>query len=84
VKARTLRYFTAAVLLPPPIGAILMGETPRTKRAYLVLNCRRSKGKAGLGMATYALQVEPMSSVAGQQEIDAGAPLWPIRWSPPP
>lgn len=76
----TLRYRAPAVLIAPPPGAILMGEGPRVKRAYCVLGSRRAKGVAALGIATWALTVEPMSAARGRDEIAAGAPHWSIVW----
>jgi hypothetical protein len=59
---------------------ILMGEGPRVRRAYRVIEARRVKGIAALGIATWSIAVEPMSAAAGRAERDAGAVVWSIQW----
>lgn len=62
-------------------GHILMGEGPRIRRAYRVLGAKKATGGLiALGCATWRLTVEPMSAAAGREEVEAGAPLWGMRW----
>lgn len=80
MKTPTLRYRCPAVDGAPPIGLILMGTGPRVRRGYRVLATKRSKGIAGLGVATWRLHVDPMSAARAREEIEAGAPHWDIVW----
>lgn len=65
---------------PPPPGAIVMSNPVRARRAYRVLSAHRCRGAAALGMARWLLSVEPMPAAAGLQEIEAGAPMWGLKW----
>lgn len=57
-----------------------MGTSPRTRRAYRVLDARRTKGMAALGIVTWRISVEPISADAGRAEIAAGAHFWSLVW----
>jgi hypothetical protein len=57
-----------------------MGVGPRTRRAYRVLAATRCKGMPAVGVATWRIQVEPMSAERGREEIAAGAQHWDIVW----
>lgn len=77
----TLRYRAPFIDGAPPVGAIVMGNGPRVRRAYRILLATKTKSSlVGLGVCTWKLLVEPMSAAAGRDEIDAGAPHWEIVW----
>lgn len=76
-----MRYRVPLDLGPPPVGAILMGEGPRVRRAYRILAAVKTKSStAALGICTWKLMVESMSAATGREEIDAGSPHWSIVW----
>lgn len=76
-----IRYRLPLVDGTPEIGAILMGDGPRVRRAYRILSATRTKSAlVGLGVVTWKLIVEPMSAVAGREEIDSGVPGWSLQW----
>jgi len=79
-RAPTIRYRCPPARGAPSPGHIIMGNGPRTRRAYRVLSVRRAKGLAALGVATWRIAVEPMSAAAGREEIAAGVPHWLIKW----
>jgi len=77
----TLRYRVPLIDGAPPVGAIVMGEGPRVRRAYRIMLATRTKSALiGLGVVTWKLRVESMSAASGRDEIEAGAPHWPIVW----
>lgn len=80
MKPPAIRYRCPAAHGAPAPGHIIMGDGPRTRRAYRVLSLRRAKGQAALGVATWRVAVEPMSAAAGRSEIEAGTPHWSIKW----
>lgn len=80
-RAPTIRYRCPAAGDDPFPGLILMGNGPRVRRAYRVLNARKTTSVVvGLGICTWKLTVEPMSAAAGREEIDADTPAWTIKW----
>lgn len=79
-RTPTIRYRCPVNRGAPSPGHIIMGNGPRTRRAYRVLSVRRAKGQAALGVATWRIAVEPMSAAAGRAEIEAGTPHWSIKW----
>lgn len=80
-RVPTIRYRCPLEDGPPAVGTILMGDGPRVRRAYRILNATRTKSAiVGLGVCTWKLQVEPMSAASGREEIEGGAPFWSIKW----
>lgn len=80
-RVPVIRYRAPLLDGTPPIGAILMGDGQRVRRAYRILNTAKTKTTLpGLGVCTWKLQVEPMSVASGCAEIEAGAPYWRIKW----
>lgn len=75
-----IRYRCPASHGEPPIGAIVMGDGARVRRAYLVMRAVRCRGTPALGSVTWRLTVERMSAAAGRYHIECGAPHWTIVW----
>jgi hypothetical protein len=75
---KTIRYTCPTGWSAPPLGLILMGEGPRTRRAYRVLGTR--PGLSVEGNTTWRLAVEAMSAARGREEIAQGVPTWSIVW----
>jgi hypothetical protein len=76
-----LSYRCPTVDGAPLPGTIIMGDGPRTRRAYRVLGARKARGSLiGLGVTTWAIKVEPMSATRGRDEIAAGAIGWSLVW----
>lgn len=77
----TIRYRCPTASGAPLPGHIVMGEGPRVRRAYRVLDARATRGGLiALGCITWRLTVEPMSAAAGRSEIAAGVPAWGVKW----
>ena len=80
-QASTIRFRVPTedgALLP---GHIVMGDGPRTRRAYRVFSARTSRGGAAtLGCVTWILSVEFLSAEAGRSEVKSGCRLWGIEW----
>ena len=77
----TLRYRSPTTEGAPPVGAIMMGDGPRVRRAYRVLGAVRSAGGiAALGFTHWRVTVEPMIADRGREEINAGSPWWGLKW----
>lgn len=81
MKAKTLRYRAPLADGPPPVGAILMGDGPRTRRGYRILGVRKSKSsQPALGVTTWRLTVESMPKERAMEDVDAGVPWWSLVW----
>jgi hypothetical protein len=77
----TIRYRSPVAAGAPSPGDLIMGDGPRTRRAYRVLTVRKArKALPALGCATWVLTVEPMSIARGREEHAAGTPAWTIKW----
>lgn len=78
--ARTIRYRCPAIDGMPLPGEIVMGDGPRTRRAYRILGAKKVSGPPALGVSQWRLTIEAMSAAAGVAEIEAGARHWSIAW----
>lgn len=77
----TICYRTPAASGPPLIGAILMGEGKRVRRAYRIISATKVKSRVvRLGVVSWKLRVEPISAAEGRDEIAAGMPWQTIQW----
>lgn len=80
-RAPTISYRTDVAEGRPPLGAILMGDGPRVRRAYRIMAAHRVNARVpAVNTVTWKLTVERMSAAAGRAEIEAGVPWQTIVW----
>lgn len=80
-RAPQIRYRCPTTRGQPPTGAIVMADGPRVRRGCRILKAVKVRSSmVMLGMVTWRLSVESMSSAAAREEIAAGAPHWGIKW----
>ena len=76
-----IRYRLPTHIGSPMPGDIVMGEGPRIRGGYRVLNARRSHSSlVALGCITWCLDVERLSIATAHAEIEAGHQWWTIAW----